>query len=236
MLYEKPICTVDAVLLRCHQGRVEFGLFQRPLDARVYAGMWAIPGGFVHTNEDNTLNDTLLRMLHTKIGLRPVYVKKMDFEGNIGRDPEGWSVTCPYLCFFDVKETQNASVPLKWLPLYGIWERKTEVVFPFDHEFLLKNASRSLYFQSQYSTLPNAFLPDRFTLGEAQSVYEAVLGKPLHKKSFRDRIAESECVVATGDMVIVGRAKTQIFTHADPHNRLYFFDHLIQGGLNKVIT
>jgi 8-oxo-dGTP diphosphatase len=42
--------------------------------------------------------------------------------------------------------------------------------------------------------LPAHLLPDQFTLGELQSVYERILGRKLDKSAFRKRIAEADFI------------------------------------------
>jgi 8-oxo-dGTP diphosphatase len=228
--YGKPICTVDAVLLRIRTGHLEVGLIRRPKDARVYAGALALPGGFVFTDTDQTINDTLIRNLKLKVGLKPAYVAKLDFNGNATRDPEGWSITCPFLCI--INDLSNDNHLLDWFDLSSFLHESPEVALPFDHLQLIRDAFDRLYNRAKYSTEPNYFIGDEFTLSELQKIYETVLGKPLHKKNFRDRIEESGSVKQTGETKIVKRSKAKLYRKINTE-RPHFFSRVLQGAFDN---
>jgi ADP-ribose pyrophosphatase YjhB (NUDIX family) len=228
--YDKPICTVDAVLLRIRNEQLEVGLIKRPNDARVYAGVLALPGGFVFTDIDQTINDTLIRNLNRKVGLNPTYTTKLDFDGNATRDPEGWSITCPFVCIVD-NQTCDSEL-LEWFSISSFLGQTPDVALPFDHMKLVKDAFYRLYNRAKYSTEPNHFLAEDFTLSELQKVYEIILGKELHKKNFRDRIEESGSVEETGKTKIVKRSKAKLYRNTKssvPH----FFSRVMQGAYDN---
>lgn len=225
--YSTPVCTIDAVLFRIVNSALQVALIRRPEDARVYANTLALPGGFVHTNSDQTLDDTLLRNLNKKVGLHPAYIAKLEFEGNHCRDPEGWSITCPYLCLVD---DLTPSLPhVIWQPVKLFTEERAGVSLPFDHQHLIQKAFQRLYHRAKYSTEPNYFFTSPFTLSELQGVYEIVLGKSLHKKNFRDRIEESMSVEETGQSKIVKRSRAKLYTHTHPR-KPHFFSRVLQGA------
>jgi 8-oxo-dGTP diphosphatase len=69
---------------------------------------------------------------------------------------------------------------------------------------------------------PIAFrlLPPTFTLSELQSVYELLLGRRLHKASFRRSLHASSLVEATDEWRSEGRGRpAQLFRYAPPRRR-----------------
>jgi ADP-ribose pyrophosphatase YjhB (NUDIX family) len=69
---------------------------------------------------------------------------------------------------------------------------------------------------------PVAFrmLPDRFTLSELQAVYEHLLGRRLHKASFRRALAGAALVEATEDWRSEGRGRpAQLYRYAPRRRR-----------------
>ena len=69
---------------------------------------------------------------------------------------------------------------------------------------------------------PIAFklLPSTFTLSELQSVYELLLGRRLHKASFRRSLHASSLVEATDEWRSEGRGRpAQLFRYAPPRRR-----------------
>jgi ADP-ribose pyrophosphatase YjhB (NUDIX family) len=210
--FERPICTVDAVLLKLVQNQLCVGLIRRPDNARVYPGVLALPGGFVHTEHDQSIDDTLYRNLKNKVGLTPAYITKMDFSGSSSRDPHGWSITCPYLCLI-ASGGDNESDGLQWFPLRELLSVTPKVELPFDHLALIASSVQRFRQRARYSTEPNALLASPFTLPALQRLYEVILESPLHKKNFRDRILESGAIADTGKKVPVGKTTAQLYEH-----------------------
>ena len=69
---------------------------------------------------------------------------------------------------------------------------------------------------------PIAFrlLPAAFTLSELQAVYELLLGRRLHKASFRRSLHASALVEATDEWRSEGRGRpAQLFRYAPPRRR-----------------
>ena len=69
---------------------------------------------------------------------------------------------------------------------------------------------------------PIAFrlLPDVFTLSELQAVYEILLGRPLHKASFRRSLHAAAIVEPTEEWRSEGRGRpAQLFRYAPPRRR-----------------
>jgi 8-oxo-dGTP diphosphatase len=58
----------------------------------------------------------------------------------------------------------------------------------FDHERILAYALERLSAKLEYTTAGFELLPRKFTLGQLQRVYEAVLGRPLDKRNFRRKM------------------------------------------------
>ena len=53
------ISTIDTVLLRIADNELQVLLWQRPQDSRAFAGEWALPGGWVFEEHDQTLQQNL---------------------------------------------------------------------------------------------------------------------------------------------------------------------------------
>ncbi|MBU2977287.1 hypothetical protein [Alteromonas sp. C1M14] len=225
----RPVCTINAVLFRIITRQLQVALVRRPANAAVYANTLALPGGAIDPHSDQTLNDTLLRHLKSKTGITPSYTAKLEFEGNLARDPQGWSISCPYLCFTD--EHALALTDVHWFAVTDFLHDAPPVSLPFDHQMVIQKAFQRLYNRARYSTEPNFFFRQPFTLSELQTVYEVILGKPLHKKNFRDRIDESVSVMETGESKIVKRSRAKLYTHTNPY-KPHFFSRVLQGAFD----
>src|SRR5436190_13196013 len=91
--WPRPAVTVDIALFTVagalNQLRLEVLLIQR--EGEPFRGAWALPGGFVHEDED--LHAAALRELKEETGLEEAYLEQVGAVGTPGRDPRGHTVT-----------------------------------------------------------------------------------------------------------------------------------------------
>jgi 8-oxo-dGTP diphosphatase len=68
----------------------------------------------------------------------------------------------------------------------------------------------------EYTTVGFQLLPQEFTLGELQSVYEAILNRKLDKRNFRRKIALLKILKPLRQYQHTGRKPAQLFRFAAP--------------------
>lgn len=177
------ICTVDVVLLTLQEGSLRVALLRR--DKEPFAHTLALPGGYIHAQEDRDTKDAAQRVLSTKAGIESPYLEQLGTFSGPARDPRGWSLSVVYyaLVSFDViTRSLNPAVQLAEVDgLKGL---------PFDHLQLVQAAVARVRSKSNYSSLPAYLCPPEFSLPQLQSVYEALLGERINKVSFRRKVAE----------------------------------------------
>lgn len=194
--YDTPLITVDSVLFTYHEECLKVLLVQRSNHPE--QGKWGLPGGFVDTKQDATLEDTALRKLKEKTGIEPPYLEQLQTLGNAQRDKRGWSVTIAYtaLMAFQACQAHVATVAdAQWLAL----DTAAKMDLAFDHQTIIGLARERLRQKALYSIVPAYALPETFTLPELQELHEVLIGKPLQKKSFRRRIEQAELLIDTGE-------------------------------------
>jgi 8-oxo-dGTP diphosphatase len=99
--YPRPAVTVDAVVVtREDKPRV---LLVRRKHAP-FAGMWAIPGGFV--DMDETLEETSRRELWEETSVRIKKMKQVYTFGDPPRDPRGRTISVVYLAYVDADQVR----------------------------------------------------------------------------------------------------------------------------------
>jgi 8-oxo-dGTP diphosphatase len=94
----KPALTSDVVVINISGEKAKVLLIKRKNEP--YAGLWAIPGGFVE--KDEAAEKAAERELYEETSLKCNDFKLIDIFSKKGRDPRGWVVTSAYLCI--VKE------------------------------------------------------------------------------------------------------------------------------------
>ena len=189
----RPIASVDLAIFALSETGIDVLLLRRADEP--FAGEWALPGGWIHVDEDTDLDAAARRVLKDKTGVETPYLEQLRSVGNATRDPRGWSLSIAYFALMpresaDLRPGENAA-DVGWCPVI---DDVVSVPLAFDHADLLGIATTRLRSKVEYSTLPAHMLPDHFTLSELQSVYECILGRRLDKSAFRKRIAEANFV------------------------------------------
>lgn len=213
------IVTVDIALLVLSEGRLSIGLLRRPNEP--FSGRLALPGGFVHPEEDDDLAATAARVLREKTGIVSPYLEQLfSFSGAV-RDPRGWSLSVCYYALVPGEVVEASSIgEFELVPVDG------RPPLPFDHDRIVDAAIERLRGKATYSTLPAFLLPETFTLAELQSVYEHVLDTKLDKSSFRKKV-EAQGIVEPVKGVRRGAAHRPAQLYRLSASRLTEFDRRI---------
>ena len=182
----KIIVTIDVVLLTFDaaseiQDGLRVGLMKRP--NAPYKGALALPGGYVHADEDADTKAAAERVLLSKIGMKAPYMEQLATFSGPKRDPRGWSVS---VCYYALVPPE---VMRQWEP--GHVARVDHLPkLAFDHAELIGAAVDRVRSKSSYSALPAFLLPEAFTLADLQDIYERILGTNLDKSSFRRKLRD----------------------------------------------
>ncbi|MDC9834658.1 NUDIX hydrolase [Rhizobium binxianense] len=178
--FARPIVTVDIVLLTLHEGRLCAALL--PRSAEPFAGVPALIGGYVHTDEDVDAEAAVRRILKVKAGLEGIFFEQLATFASARRDPRDWSVSIAYFALVPRGALTGGAGPLELRPVEAVGE------LPFDHNAIVTAALERLRGKGAYSTIPARLLPEIFTMSELQAIYETVMGERLDQSAFRRKI------------------------------------------------
>lgn len=194
--YPRPSVTVDIVVYGYDGGKqLKMLLIQRGSDP--HKGSWALPGGFVDMDEN--LETAALRELEEETGVKDLYVEQLFTFGQPGRDPRGRVISVAYFSLVNLQDhpavAASDAAKAEWFPLDELPE------LAFDHSDIIATANNRLAAKVRYQPIGFELLPDEFTLGQLQQLYETVLNvkEGFNKRNFRTRI------LRTGILEEVGR-------------------------------
>jgi len=219
---QRPIASVDLAIFALAETGLEILLVERATEP--FAGSWALPGGWIHIDEDADLDAAARRVLKDKTGVETPYLEQLQSFGGPGRDPRGWSISIAYVALISAEQVKlrlgaNAA-DVAWWPVAG---DDIAVPIAFDHTHIVRSALARLRSKVGYSTLPVHLLPAGFTLGELQSVYERILGRRLDKSAFRKRVAEADFVEPIpGEMRRASNRPAQVYRLKHPQSTVFF--------------
>ena len=180
--------SVDVVLLTLIAQQLHAVLLRRA--AAPFAGVWALPGGYIHAEEDADAQASAARVLRSKVGIEGAYLEQLATFSGPARDPRGWSVAVAYCALLPTQSLPPQRDDLCVVPV------STLPQLPFDHRAILDAALARVRSKSLYSSLPVHLCGETFTLPQLQLVYENVLGETLNKVSFRRKMDEMDWLEA----------------------------------------
>ena len=195
--YDAPIgLTADPVVFTLLDGRLSVLLARRLEEPQ--RGMFALPGGFVGTDE--APEQTAERKLREKTGVGSVHLEQLRTYADPRRDPRGWLPSIAYMALV-TPETLPADTPAgreaSWHPVDALPD------LALDHARLVDDGLWRLRARvadkAWFVRVGGGLLPDRFTLRQAQRLYEALRGETVDPANFRRDIKATGLVIETGD-------------------------------------
>lgn len=192
--YPRPAVTVDCVVLGVDAQDLKVLLVRRGLDP--FRGAWALPGGFVRTDEP--LDDAARRELDEETGIRDVFLEQLYTFGAPHRDPRGHVITVAYYALAKLSDLRitaaTDAADARWFPLSDL------PTLAFDHATITAAALTRLRGKVRYAPIGFELLPPRFTLTQLQRLYELILERPLDKRNFRKKILSLDFVLETDEL------------------------------------
>ena len=181
--------TVDIVVLTIRAGRLCVLLVER--GAEPFAGSWALPGGFVHDDEDLEVAAARELMEETGIESFSGHLEQLRTYGAPDRDPRQRVVSVAYVGFVPDLPTPEAgsdAAAARWWAIEDLDDPQDGATLAFDHERILSDAVERARAKLEYTPLAASFTEEPFTLTELRRVYEAVWGTPVHVGNFRRKV------------------------------------------------
>lgn len=188
--------TVDLVVLTVRDAALQALIVTR--GAEPYAGRLALPGGFVHAEEDPL--DAAERELREETGVTELrgHLEQLATYGRVDRDPRGRVVSIAWLALVPDPGPPTAgtdAAAAAWHPVDALAARS----LAFDHDQILTDGVERARSKLEYTPLGAAFCPPAFTINELREVYQAVWGVDLDPRNFHRKVSGTPgFVIATG--------------------------------------
>jgi len=221
---EKPLFTVDSVLFTVHEDALKVLMVKRaeaPFD-----GCWGLPGGFIDIGVDENTDATARRKLLNKTGIDPAYLEQLQVISGADRDPRGYTVTLAYYALVAHEEVEPKITSVEsasWLTVSELGQMK----IAFDHLHIIELARQRLQQKTLYSMIPVFCLPRKFSITQLISVIEAIIEKPMQRKSLMRRIEASGMFEASDEKISSGGRSAQLYTLKPDADIVHFERNLI---------
>ena len=179
---DHPWVAVDVVVFTIDEGDLLALLIK--IKSGPNAGRWAFPGGLVGIRE--SLEGAARRELSEKTGVADIYMEQLCTFGAPDRNPVHRVVSVAYFALVPHKGLYLRCSPkyaeIGWFPVRSL------PPLAYDHGEVAATALARLRSKLGYTNIAWSLLPEAFTLGELQEVYEVILGRKLDRRNFRKKV------------------------------------------------
>ncbi len=191
--YPHPAVTTDCVIFGFDGERLNVLLVKRGVEP--YAGWWAFPGGFVKIDE--SAEEGALRELKEETQLSTGYMEQLHTYSSPGRDPRERVITVAYLALVKLSEVKGGddAIEAQWFPIEKVPH------LAFDHDVILRDALTRLRERIHFHPVGYELLPEKFTLKQLQSLYEAVLGIRFDRRNFAKKMLHLDILTPLDETV-----------------------------------
>lgn len=183
--HDRLLVAVDCIIFGFDGKQLQALLIKRGFEPE--KGKWSLMGGFMTQNESS--DEAAVRVLHQLTGMNNIYMEQLYCFTDVNRDTAGRVISIAYFALIniaDYNEQMQFEHEARWFPLNEIPQ------LIFDHPEMLAKAKERL--QQKVINHPIGFelLPEKFTLPQLQSLYEAIYESPLDKRNFTRKILSLE--------------------------------------------
>lgn len=182
--------TVDLVVLTIRADELQALVVRR--GEPPFKGRWALPGGFVHEDEDLDAAASRELLEETALSRDKVHLEQLATFGSPRRDPRMRVVTVAHLALAADLPTPRAGTDAA----DAQWRSAVDLLnagrLAFDHAEILRMGVERARSKLEYTPLATAFCPPEFTVSELRGVYEVVWGGPLDPRNFHRKVTRTE--------------------------------------------
>ncbi|TRX09521.1 NUDIX hydrolase [Flavobacterium gawalongense] len=152
-----------------------------------FKGNWSLVGGFV--SDDESADDAAVRVLKDLTGLDGVYMEQLHCFTEPNRDSVERTISIAYFALIDIHK-YNQQISEDYHPVWFPINQLPELIF--DHSAIVELAKEKLRYRAALHPLLFELLPDKFTMPQLQSLYEAVYNMEFDKGNFNRKLLSTK--------------------------------------------
>ena len=205
--HRTPSSSIDVVMVTALGNELAILLARHSAERERWSLPWRAP------QAGETMEATAARVVQDALGEAPGWIEQIGAFGDGKRHPSDADISVAFVSLVP-HETASPRAGYTWFPMGDL-----PALSPRQRA-MVEGGTRMV--QARLDQAPIAFhlLPATFTLSELQHLYEVLLGKRLHKASFRRALQAAWLVEPTDEWRSEGRGRpAQLFRYAPKKKR-----------------
>ena len=146
-------------------------------------GTWSLMGHLLKPNE--SVDEAANRVLFELTGLKNVFVEQLHTFGEIKRDPVARTISIAYYALIRVDD-YDIELGKNYEAQWFVINKHPKLVF--DHEQMVQYALDRLRTKTRTQPIGFELLPEKFTIPQLRSLYEAIHDKVYDPRNFSRKL------------------------------------------------
>jgi 8-oxo-dGTP diphosphatase len=191
-LEKQIVFAVDCIIFGYDGQDLKLLVIERSFEP--YKGKWSLVGGFVEENESS--EEAAVRVLKRLTGLEGLYMEQLHCFSDPKRGGEDRIISVAFFALIDIQK-YNEQINEDYHPAWFSINNLPELVF--DHSKIAELAKEKLRYKAALHPLLFELLPEKFTMPQLQSLYEAVYNMSFDKGNFNRKLLSTNLLEKLDD-------------------------------------
>ncbi|UOB18644.1 NUDIX hydrolase [Abyssalbus ytuae] len=178
---DKMYVATDCIVFGFDEGELKLLIFKRRVEPN--KGEWSLIGSFVELEED--VDEAARRVLKEITGLDNVFFKQLKAYGKADRDKGYRCISIAQYALIRIDDYDKKLVEKHGAFWYRIQDAPQLVM---DHDEMVKDALKELENKARHQPIGFELLPQKFTIPQLQSLYEAIYQREMDSRNFRKKV------------------------------------------------
>tara|TARA_R110002050_G_scaffold33846_4_gene85710 strand:- start:18036 stop:18731 length:696 start_codon:yes stop_codon:yes gene_type:complete len=177
----KILVATDCIVFGFDDGILKLLVFRRRIDP--LKGEWSLIGSFV--DEEESVPEAARRVLSEFTGLENIFLEELKVYSDVERDSGARCISIAQYALIRIKDYDREQVKLhgaKWFALDDVPQ------LVLDHNVMIADALERLRQKTAHRPIGFELLPEKFTIPQLQSLYEAIHQTKLDDRNFRKKL------------------------------------------------
>lgn len=167
-----------------------------------FKGKWSLVGGFL--DDDESAEAAAVRVLKGLTGLDGLYMEQLHCFSEPKRGGAERIISVAFFALIDIQK-YNQQINEEYHPAWFSINQLPELIF--DHSAIVELAKEKLRYKAALHPLLFELLPDKFTMPQLQSLYEAVYNMEFDKGNFNRKLMSTKLLEKLEDKDMLNSKK-----------------------------